>query len=243
MTTPLLKVENLSVNYGHIQAARQVSIEVGEGEFVGIIGSNGAGKSSTLKAVAGIVRPASGTINLSGKAVHGCGPHEMVRHGVALVPEGRFVFADQSIEDNLILGGYTHAERGGLAALQGDMERMYELFPKLKERRTQLAGSLSGGEQQMLVIARGLMSRPKLLLIDEVSLGLAPKVLDLLFPVLQNLNRQGLAILLVEQIATRALGVTSRAYVMENGGVTLGGPSQQLLRDPSVMEAYLGKQH
>ncbi len=243
MTTPLLKVENLSVNYGHIQAARQVSIELGEGEFVGIIGANGAGKSSTLKAVAGVVKPASGTITLAGKAVHGFGPHEMVRHGVALVPEGRFVFADQSIEDNLILGGYTHAERGGLAALRDDMERMYDLFPRLKERRTQLAGSLSGGEQQMLVIARGLMSRPKLLMIDEVSLGLAPKVLDLLFPVLQNLNRQGLAILLVEQIATRALGVTSRAYVMENGSVTLGGPSQQLLRDPSVMEAYLGKQH
>jgi branched-chain amino acid transport system ATP-binding protein len=239
----LLTVENLAVNYGHIQAARQVSIEVREGEFVGIIGSNGAGKSSTLKAVAGVVKPASGTITLAGKAVQGCGPHEMVRHGVALVPEGRFVFADQSVEDNLILGGYTHTGRGGPAALQEDMQRMYELFPRLKERRAQLAGSLSGGEQQMLVIARGLMSRPKLLMIDEVSLGLAPKVLDLLFPVLQTLNRQGLSILLVEQIATRALGVTSRAYVMENGSVTLGGPSQQLLRDPSVMEAYLGKQH
>ncbi|MGF6272602.1 branched-chain amino acid transport system ATP-binding protein [Massilia sp. UYP11] len=243
MSAPLLKVENLSVNYGHIQASRQVSIEVGEGEFVGIIGSNGAGKSSTLKAVAGVVRPAAGTITMAGKPVHGCGSHEMVRHGVALVPEGRFVFADQSVEDNLILGGYIRAERGGPAALQDDMERMYQLFPRLKERRTQLAGSLSGGEQQMLVIARGLMSRPRLLMIDEVSLGLAPKVLELLFPVLQDLNRQGLAILLVEQIATRALAVTSRAYVMENGSVTQSGPSQQLMRDPSVMEAYLGKQH
>lgn len=243
MTSPLLRVENLSVNYGHIEAARGISIEVGEGEFVGMIGSNGAGKSTTMKAVAGVVKPASGAITFAGKPVQGLNSHEMVRQGVALVPEGRFVFADQSVEDNLVLGGFIRAEKGGAAALQDDIERMYALFPRLKERRGQMAGSLSGGEQQMLVIARGLMSRPKLLMIDEVSLGLAPKILDFLFPVLVDLNRQGLSILLVEQIATRALAVTSRAYVMENGRVTISGPSQQLVHDPAVMEAYLGKQH
>lgn len=243
MTIPLLKVENLAVNYGHIEAARGISVEVGEGEFVGMIGSNGAGKSTTLKAVAGVVKPAAGTITFAGKPVQGLSSHEMVRQGVALVPEGRFVFADQSVEDNLVLGGYIRAEKSGAASLQDDIERMYEMFPRLKERRGQLAGSLSGGEQQMLVIARGLMSRPRLLMIDEVSLGLAPKILDFLFPVLVELNRQGLSILLVEQIATRALAVTSRAYVMENGCVKITGPSSELVRDPAVMEAYLGKQH
>jgi len=243
MSAPLLKVENLCVNYGHIEAARGISIEVGEGEFVGIIGSNGAGKSSALKAIAGVVKPASGSITLAGKAVQGMASHEIVRLGVALVPEGRFVFADQSVEDNLILGGFIQAQGSGVAALRDDIDRMFQLFPRLKERRTQQAGSLSGGEQQMLVIARGLMSHPRLLLIDEVSLGLAPKILDFLFPVLVDLNRQGLSILLVEQIATRALAVTSRAYVMENGNVKLSGRSSDLAKDDAVMEAYLGKQH
>ncbi|MBC7502676.1 MAG: ABC transporter ATP-binding protein [Herminiimonas sp.] len=243
MTVPLLKVENLCVNYGHIEATRGISIEVAQGEFVGVIGSNGAGKSSTMKAVAGVVKSVSGTILFAGEPVHGLQSHDMVRRGVALVPEGRFVFADQSTEDNLILGGYVQAERDGVGAVREDIDRMYELFPRLKERRSQLAGSLSGGEQQMLVIARGLMSRPRLLMIDELSLGLAPKILDFLFPVLVELNRQGLSILLVEQIATRALAVTTRAYVMENGHVKLSGASSQLAHDPAVMEAYLGKQH
>ena len=243
MTAPLLKVENLCVNYGHIEAARGISIEVGEGEFVGVIGSNGAGKSSTLKAVAGVVRPVSGGITFAGRSVQGMAAHEMVRHGIALVPEGRFVFADQSVEDNLVLGGYVKAERHGVADLRDDIDRMFQLFPRLKERHTQLAGSLSGGEQQMLVIARGLMCRPRLLMIDELSLGLAPKILDFLFPVLVELNREGLSILLVEQIATRALAVTTRAYVMENGHVKMSGASRVLAHDPAVMEAYLGKQH
>jgi branched-chain amino acid transport system ATP-binding protein len=243
MTAPLLKVDNLCVNYGHIEATRGITLEVGEGEFVGIIGSNGAGKSSTLKAVAGVVKPVAGSIEFAGKPVQGLQSHEMVRQGIALVPEGRFVFSDQSVEDNLVLGGYVKAERSGVADLRDDIDYMYQLFPRLKERRAQLAGSLSGGEQQMLVIARGLMSRPRLLMIDELSLGLAPKILDFLFPVLVDLNRQGLSILLVEQIATRALAVTTRAYVMENGHVKLHGLSRQLARDPAVMEAYLGKQH
>jgi branched-chain amino acid transport system ATP-binding protein len=221
MAEPLLRTENLSVAYGRVEAARGVSLRVERGEFVAIIGSNGAGKSSTLKAIAGVVRPASGAILVQGKPVQGLRSHAMVKRGLVLVPEGRHVFADQSIEDNLILGAYLHAVLG--------------------DRRKQLAGSLSGGEQQMLAIARGLLSRPELLMIDEMSLGLAPKVLDLLFPLLARLNREGLSILLVEQLATQALGVASRTYVMENGRVTLEGPSIGLARDPRVMEAYLGK--
>ncbi|WP_454753863.1 ABC transporter ATP-binding protein [Cupriavidus necator] len=241
MSDPLLKLDGVSVNYGRIEAARAVSLEVYEGEFVGIIGSNGAGKSSTLKAIAGVVKPVSGAITFAGIPVHGRGAHEMVACGIAMVPEGRYVFADQTVEDNLILGGYIHAQRKGVASLRGDIDRIYDLFPRLKERRLQAAGSLSGGEQQMLAIGRGLLSKPRLLMIDEVSLGLAPKVLDFLFPVLKELNRQGLAILLVEQLAVQALSVTTRAYVMENGRITMSGPSAQLARNPAVMEAYLGK--
>ncbi|TDF67344.1 ABC transporter ATP-binding protein [Cupriavidus sp. L7L] len=241
MSNPLLKLDSVSVNYGRIEAARAVSLEVHEGEFVGIIGSNGAGKSSTLKAIAGVVKPVAGAITFAGQQVHGRGPHEMVASGIAMVPEGRYVFADQTVEDNLILGGYIHAQRKGVASLRGDIDRIYDLFPRLKERRLQAAGSLSGGEQQMLAIGRGLLSKPRLLMIDEVSLGLAPKVLDFLFPVLKELNRQGLAILLVEQLAVQALSVTTRAYVMENGRITMSGPSAQLAGNPAVMEAYLGK--
>ncbi|CAJ92833.1 ABC-type transporter, ATPase component: HAAT family [Cupriavidus necator] len=241
MSNPLLKLDGVSVNYGRIEAARAVSLEVHEGEFVSIIGSNGAGKSSTLKAIAGVVKPVAGAITYAGKQVHGRGPHEMVACGIAMVPEGRYVFADQTVEDNLILGGYIHAQRKGVASLRGDIDRIYDLFSRLKERRLQAAGSLSGGEQQMLAIGRGLLSKPRLLMIDEVSLGLAPKVLDFLFPVLKELNRQGLAILLVEQLAVQALSVTTRAYVMENGRITMSGPSAQLAGNPAVMEAYLGK--
>lgn len=241
MSAQLLKVDRLSVSYGRIEAARNISLEVREGEFVGVIGSNGAGKSSTLKAIAGVVKPAGGTVTFDGREVHGRASHDLVANGVAMVPEGRFVFADQTVEDNLILGAYIHVRRGGLAGVESDLARVYDLFPRLKDRRTQLAGSLSGGEQQMLAIGRGLLSRPKLLMIDEVSLGLAPKVLDFLFPVLRDLNRQGLAILLVEQLAVQALSVTSRAYVMENGRITMSGRSDQLAKDPKVMEAYLGK--
>ena len=237
MAEPLLRAENLSVAYGRVEATRRVSLRVERGEFVAIIGSNGAGKSSTLKAIAGVVRPASGEILLQGKPVHGLRSHEMAKRGIVLVPEGRHVFADQSVEDNLILGAYLHARK----TAGSDLDRMYALFPVLGERRKQLAGSLSGGEQQMLAIARGLLSRPELLMIDEMSLGLAPKVLDFLFPLLARLNREGLAILLVEQLATEALAVASRTYVMENGRVTMEGPSSGLARDPRVMEAYLGK--
>jgi len=241
MAEPLLKVEDLAIGYGRVEAVRGISLEVNAGEFVTIIGSNGAGKSSTLKALAGVHKPTGGSVKFDGKSVQSCQAHEMVLRGLALVPEGRHVFADQTIEDNLLLGAYLYAgrDKGGV---RDDIERMFDLFPRLKERRAQFAGSLSGGEQQMLAIARGLLSRPKLLMIDELSLGLAPKILDFLFPVLADLNRQGLAILLVEQLAARALSVSTRGYVMENGRIVASGPSQQLAQDASVMEAYLGKQ-
>lgn len=240
MAEPLLKVENLSVAYGRVEAVRGIFLEVNAGEFVAIIGSNGAGKSSTLKALAGVHKPAGGSVVFDGRAAQGCPAHEMVARGLAMVPEGRHVFADQTVEDNLLLGAYLYAGRD-VSGVRDGIVHMFDLFPRLKERRAQLAGSLSGGEQQMLAIARGLLSRPKLLMIDEVSLGLAPKVLEFLFPVLAGLNRQGLAILLVEQLAAHALCVTQRAYVMENGRITASGPSKQLAEDPSVMEAYLGK--
>lgn len=239
MSEQLLRIQDLSVAYGRVEAVRGVSLSVNRGEFVAIIGSNGAGKSSTLKAVAGVVKPATGEVLLEGEPVQGLPSHQMVKRGIVLVPEGRHVFADQSIEDNLLLGAYLHA--GGRSGSGPDLDRIYALFPVLGERRAQLAGSLSGGEQQMLAIGRGLLSRPKLLMIDEVSLGLAPKVLDFLFPLLTQLNRDGLSILLVEQLATEALAVASRTYVMENGRVTMKGSSSELARDPRVMEAYLGK--
>ncbi len=210
---PLLEVRDLSVVYGRVEATRRVSLTVHAGEFVAIIGSNGAGKSSTLKAIAGVVRPASGQILVAGAAMQGHESHQVVQKGVVLVPEGRHVFADQSVEDNLLLGGYLRSK----ADVAAGVEEMFDIFPRLKERRDQLAGSLSGGEQQMLAIARGLLAKPKLLMIDEVSLGLAPKILQFLFPILTRLNKQGLSILLVEQLATEALAVTDRAYVMENG--------------------------
>lgn len=237
--TDLLAVSDLKVAYGRVEAVKSVSLRVGVGEFVAIIGSNGAGKSSTMKAIAGVVKPAGGVISFAGQAVAGEPSHAMVARGLAMVPEGRQVFSDQTVEDNLRLGAYVHS--GDAALVVEGIERAFVLFPRLKERREQLAGSLSGGEQQMLAIARGLQSRPKLLVIDELSLGLAPKILDMLFPVLVDLNREGLSILLVEQLATQALAVSHRAYAMENGRVIAEGPSRELARDPRVMEAYLGK--
>lgn len=236
---PLLEVIDLSVVYGRVEATRDVSLKIYPGEFVAIIGSNGAGKSSTLKAIAGVIRPSKGNILLEGMPIQGLPSHEMVKKGIVLVPEGRYVFADQSVEDNLKLGGYLRDSRD----VNNGIAEIYDLFPRLKERKDQLAGSLSGGEQQMLAIARGILAKPKILMIDEVSLGLAPKILQFLFPVLTHLNEAGLSILLVEQLATEALAVTSRAYVMEGGQMTISGNSTDLTHDPRVMEAYLGKKY
>jgi branched-chain amino acid transport system ATP-binding protein len=238
MTAPLLQVGGLKVAYGGIEAVRQVDLVLDPGEFVGIIGSNGAGKSSMLRAITGVVAPAAGTITFAGEDITGLPSHRIVARGMAMVPEGRQIFADQTVEDNLVLGAYL---RTGTSDVAADTARVLGLFPVLRERLTQVAGSLSGGEQQMLAIARGLLSRPKLLVVDELSLGLAPKILDLLFPVLIDLNREGLSILLVEQMASYALQVTHRTYVMENGRILMQGRSAALANDPRVLDAYLGR--
>ncbi len=237
--SPLLRVTDLGVAYGRVRAVQSVSLEVGAGEFVAVIGSNGAGKSSTMKAISGVLAPVSGRIEFNGTDVTGLPSHRLVRAGLAMVPEGRQVFAEQTVEDNLRLGAFAFAATP--ARIDEAVERGFTLFPRLAERRAQAAGSLSGGEQQMLALARGLASSPKLLVIDELSLGLAPRVLEMLFPVLESLNRDGLAILLVEQLATQALAVSHRAYVMETGRVTLSGRSPDLARDPAVRQAYLGR--
>lgn len=239
MSKELLRVSDLQVAYGHVQAVKGVSIQVGEGDFVAVIGSNGAGKSSMMKAISGVVAPSAGLIEFAGEDVTRMPAHAMVKRGLAMVPEGRHVFGDQSVEDNLRVGAYVFSRTP--EKIQRAIDHAFELFPRLAERRTQLAGSLSGGEQQMLAIARGLASNPRLLVIDELSLGLAPKILDMLFPVLVELNKGGLAVLLVEQLANQALAVSRRAYVMENGVVAIAGPSRELASDPRVMEAYLGR--
>lgn len=239
-TSPLLQVTDLKVGYGRIEAVRGVSLAIEPGEFVAMVGSNGAGKSSTMRAIAGSVRATSGRITLAGEDVTALPSHVKVRRGIAMVPEGRMIFGNQTVRDNLLLGAYprVHADPKGVAE---DTERVLGLFPRLQERLDQLGGSLSGGEQQMLAIARGLLSRPKVLIIDELSLGLAPKIIEQLFPVLLALNKGGLAILLVEQMASFALAFTQRTYVMENGTVLLEGPSADLAKDKRVVAAYLGK--
>ncbi len=238
---PLLEVRDLWVSYGHVEAVRGVSLSVNAREYVSVIGNNGAGKSSTLKAIAGVVKGGRGEIRFDGQAIHGLPSHEIVKRGLALVPEGRRIFSDQSVEDNLMLGAYARTGRNQSIEIRADLERVFDLFPVLSERRAQLAGSLSGGEQQMLALSRGMLSRPRLLMIDEMSLGLAPKVLQTLFPVLEALNKDGLAILLVEQLATLALQYANRAYVMENSRILLSGSAEELARDERVVVAYLGR--
>ncbi|MFD1333131.1 ABC transporter ATP-binding protein [Methylopila musalis] len=239
MSGALLAIRGLEVAYGHIAAVRGVDLEVGPGEFVSVIGANGAGKSSILKALVGVTPLARGSIAFAGQEIGGLPSHRISRLGLALAPEGRGIFRAQTVEENLLLGAYARL-RAGDRAVAADVEWTLGLFPRLRERFRHSAGLLSGGEQQMLAIARALVSRPKLLAVDEVSLGLAPAILDQLFAVLSQLNREGLAILLVEQIASRALAVTNRTYVVEQGRITLSGPSRTLAADPRVIEAYLG---
>jgi branched-chain amino acid transport system ATP-binding protein len=237
---PLLSLSDVRVSHGRIEAVRGVDLTVAPGEFVGIIGSNGAGKSSLMRALSGVLKPGAGTIRFAGEVTTGLRAHQMVARGLAMVPEGRMVFADQTVAENLRLGAYTRLRKDPRGAA-ADTDRVLDLFPRLRERLGQEAGTLSGGEQQMLAIARGLLSRPRLLVIDELSLGLAPLVLDILFPVLAALNREGLSILLVEQMASYALAVTDRTYVMENGRILFHGRSSDLAGDPRVLDAYLGR--
>ncbi|CAB3827921.1 High-affinity branched-chain amino acid transport ATP-binding protein LivF [Achromobacter anxifer] len=234
----MLKLESVQISYGAIQAVRDVSLEIRAGEIVTIIGANGAGKSTLLKGVAGLEPLQGGRVTFDGRDITQVPPHLRVGLGLALSPEGRGVFADQTVYDNLVLGGYTR--RGNPAMVAEGVERGYQLFPRLRERRDQLAGTLSGGEQQMLAMARALMSEPRLLCLDEPSLGLAPLIVQDIFTAIRKLRDDGLTIVLVEQMANQALGVADRAYVLETGRITLSGSGAELLRDPNVRAAYLG---
>jgi len=234
----LLALEKLQVSYGGIRAVKGVDLEVNQGELVCLIGANGAGKTTTLKAVTGLVRAAGGRILYEGNDIVGLRVHEIARRGLALVPEGRGVFAQLTIEENLAMGAYARSDR---AAVASDVERVFALFPRLKERRSQTAGTLSGGEQQMLAIARALMSRPKLLLLDEPSMGLAPLMVERIFEVIRAIAAEGVTLLLVEQNARLALEVSQRAYVLEGGEVSLSGEAASLLGNPRIREAYLGE--
>ena len=233
----LLEVKGLEVGYGGIRAVKGVDFEVGEGELVCLIGANGAGKSTTLRAVCGLLAARAGSIRYDGMDIAGTPVHELPRRGLVMVPEGRGIFAQLTVEENLAMGAFMRDD-GDVAR---DMERRYETFPRLKERRRQTAGTLSGGEQQMLAMGRALMARPKLLLLDEPSMGLAPRLVAKIFEIVREISKEGVTILLVEQNARLALEVASRGYVMESGNITLAGESAKLLADPKVREAYLGE--
>jgi branched-chain amino acid transport system ATP-binding protein len=239
MTSPiLLKVSALQVAYGGIQAVKGVDFEVREGELVSLIGSNGAGKTTTMKAITGTLPIHAGDIEYMGKSIKGQGPWDLVRQGLAMVPEGRGVFTRMTIVENLQMGAYI---RDDDAEIVRDIDKMFAIFPRLQERRAQLAGTMSGGEQQMLAMARALMSRPKVLLMDEPSMGLSPLMVDKIFEVVRDVYAQGVTVLLVEQNASRALSIANRGYVMESGLITMTGDAKTMLNDPKVRAAYLGE--
>lgn len=234
----MLQVTDLVVNYGHIQALSGINLEVNEGEIVALIGANGAGKSTTLAAISGLVRAASGGITFNGKDITRAQPYEIVRLGLAHVPQGRQIFADQTTLDNLRLGGFTRARDQEITAQ--NLEREFHRFPILKKRQNQMAGTLSGGEQQMLAISRGLMTTPSFLALDEPSLGLAPLIVTEIGRTIRELNDAGMTILLVEQMATMALKLAHRAYVLQTGAIVLEGTGKELMQHPEVAKAYLG---
>ena len=231
----MLKVENLSVNYGHIEALKNVSVEVKKGQICSIIGANGAGKSTLLKTISGLVKPVSGTIYFEGKPLPKKA-HKIVAEGIVHVPEGRKTFSGLTIEDNLLVGG-TLTDKSRLAA---NLEKQHELFPILKERKNQFAGTLSGGEQQMLAVARGLMSEPKIILLDEPSMGLAPLIVNQIYKLIEQIRESGITVLLIEQNAKKALSICDFAYVLENGKIKLSGSGEELLASDEVRKAYLG---
>ncbi|WP_404980448.1 MULTISPECIES: ABC transporter ATP-binding protein [unclassified Caballeronia] len=234
----MLKVKGLQVNYGGIQAVKGVDLEVGQGELVTLIGANGAGKTTTMKAITGLKPYSGGDIEYMGQSIKGVPTHELLKRGLAMVPEGRGIFARMSILENMQMGAYLRNDADGI---QKDTERMFGFFPRLKERASQYAGTLSGGEQQMLAMARALLSRPKLLLLDEPSMGLSPIMVEKIFEVVREISKEGLTVLLVEQNARLALQAANRGYVMDSGTVTMSGDAKVMLDDPKVRAAYLGE--
>jgi len=242
MAEPMLLVENLSVHYGAIRALRGISFEVGQGEIISLIGSNGAGKSTTLLGISNVIKKAGGRVVFNGAEISSMPPDRIVRAGLVQVPEGRRIFANLSVKDNLEMGAYsrravTLPERN---AIRQDMEKVFDIFARLRERKNQIAGTLSGGEQQMLAMGRAIMARPKLLLMDEPSMGLAPILVDEIFSVIKEINESGTTILLVEQNAYKALALASRAYILETGEIVKSGLAAELMRDDAVRAAYLG---
>ncbi len=237
MAKTLLKVSGLKVAYGGIQAVKGVSFEVHEGELVSLIGANGAGKTTTLKAITGTQPSASGEIEYLGQSIKGQGPWDLVKQGLVMVPEGRGTFTRMTITENLQMGAFVRNDN----EVEADIEKVFVIFPRLKERRNQLAGTMSGGEQQMLAMGRALMARPKVLLLDEPSMGLSPIMVDKIFEVINDIHQRGTTVLLVEQNASRALQLASRGYVMDSGEVTMSGDAKALLSDPKVRAAYLGE--
>ena len=235
----LLRVKGLKVAYGGIQAVKGIDMQVREGELVSLIGSNGAGKTTTMKAITGMLGANDGDIEYLSRSIKGRGPWDLVKEGLVMVPEGRGVFARMSITENLLMGAYTRNDAAGIAE---DVEKVFGIFPRLRERKGQLAGTMSGGEQQMLAMGRALMARPKVLLLDEPSMGLSPILVDTIFEVVRNVYALGVTIVLVEQNASRALAIADRGYVMESGLLTMEGSGKQLLEDPRVRAAYLGEE-
>ncbi len=238
MANTLLKVKGLKVSYGGIKAVKGIDLEVNEGELISLIGSNGAGKTTTMKAITGSLGVEDGDVEYLGKSIRGKGAWDLVKQGLAMVPEGRGVFTRMSITENLQMGAYVRRDKAGIAR---DIERMFTIFPRLKERKDQLAGTMSGGEQQMLAMARALMSQPKVLLLDEPSMGLSPIMVDKIFEVVRDVSAQGVTVLLVEQNASRALQIANRGYVMDSGEIIMSGDAKQMLTDPKVRAAYLGE--
>ncbi|MFM0671451.1 ABC transporter ATP-binding protein [Paraburkholderia sediminicola] len=238
MATAMLKIKGLQVNYGGIQAVKGIDLEVAQGELVTLIGANGAGKTTTMKAITGLKPYTIGDIEYMGESIKGVPPHLLLKRGLAMVPEGRGIFARMSIVENMQMGAYLRTDTEGIKA---DVDRMFGFFPRLKERATQYAGTLSGGEQQMLAMARAIISRPKLLLLDEPSMGLSPIMVEKIFEVVRAISAEGMTVLLVEQNARLALQAANRGYVMDSGLVTMSGDAKQMLDDPKVRAAYLGE--
>ena len=233
----LLEVKNLDVHYGVIQAIKDISFEVNEGEIVTLIGANGAGKTTTMQSIIGLIHPTRGEIYYDGQKINGIPSHKIVKLGMTQVPEGRRIFSELTVYENLVMGAYTRKDKDGV---EKDFKDIYELFPRLEERKNQIAGTLSGGEQQMLAMGRAIMSRPKLLMLDEPSMGLSPLLVDQVFDIIKRFHERGTTILLVEQNANKSLAISDRAYVLENGRIVLSGTGAELLASEEIKKAYLG---